>query len=93
MKAKIDEFNQRLEETLDDTNFIIKGEGEFKSMYLDDIKDDVNPGVALKDNINTPSPEDYGDMHMEDRPKEDDQEAIDKYLNAELIMNVGTNDE
>jgi hypothetical protein len=28
-----------------------------------------------------------------DRPEADDGEAVDKYLNAELIFNVGTNDE
>ena len=45
-KAEIEEFNSRLEESLDDANFMIEGEGEFESMYLDDIEDDVNPGVA-----------------------------------------------
>jgi hypothetical protein len=62
-------------------------------MYLDNIKDDENPGVVHADDGNTPSLEDYGDMHTEDRPEDDNQEAIDKYLNVELIMNMGTNDE
>ena len=93
-KAKIEEFNQRLDESLDEANFIIEGqEGKFESMYLDDVKDDKNPGVVHVDDGNTPSPEDYGDMHTEDRPEDDNQEAIDKYLNVELIMNMGTNDE
>ncbi len=92
-KAEIDEFNRRLEETRNDANFIVEGEGEFESMYLEDIDDDGNPGVAHADDINTQSPEDCGDMHIEERPEQDDEEAIDKYLNAELIMNVGTNDE
>jgi hypothetical protein len=61
-------------------------------MYLDDIEDDENSGVVHTD-VNTPSPEDYGDMNTEDRPEDDEQEAIDKYLNVELIMNMGTNDE
>ena len=39
-KAEIDEFNRKLEESLDDANFAIEGEGEFDSMYLDDIDDD-----------------------------------------------------
>ena len=42
---------------------------------------------------NTPSPEEYDDMHVGERPEDDDEEAIDKYLNVELLMNVGTNDE
>ena len=91
-KAEIDEFNCRLEESLNDANFIVEGEGKFESMYLDDIEDDVNSGIAYSSDINTPSMEDYGDMHTEDRPEEDDEEAIDKYLNVELIMNLGTND-
>jgi hypothetical protein len=31
-------------------------------------------------------------MHNNERPEDDDEEAIDKYLNVELIMNMGTND-
>jgi hypothetical protein len=32
-------------------------------------------------------------MLIDDRPEEDDEEAMDKYLNVELVMNAGTNDE
>ena len=32
-------------------------------------------------------------MHTDERPDDDDEEAVDKYLNVELIMDVGTNDE
>jgi Reverse transcriptase (RNA-dependent DNA polymerase) len=93
-KAEIDEFNERLEESLNDENFVVEGEGEFDSMYLEDIDDDTNAGVIREEDLHsTPSVDDYGDMHVDDRPEDDDEEAIDKYLNAELIMNVGTNDE
>ena len=61
-KAEIDEFNRKLEESLDDANFIVEGEGEFESMYLDDIKEDENPGVAYANDTNTPSDDEYGDM-------------------------------
>ena len=61
-RAEIEEFNRRLEESLDDANFVIEGEGEFESMYLDDIEEDENPGVAYMYDANTPSPEDYDDM-------------------------------
>ena len=40
----------------------------------------------------TPTEEEYGDMLVEERPDEDD-EAIDKYLNMELTLGVGTDDE
>jgi hypothetical protein len=92
-KAEIDEFNRRLEESLDDANFIIEGEGEFESMYLNDIDEDENPGVAYMEDANTPADEEYGDMNTAERPEEDDEEAVDNYLNVELIMNMGTNDE
>ena len=45
-KAEIEEFNRRLEESLDDANFVIEGEGEFDSMYLDDVDNDENPGCC-----------------------------------------------
>jgi ribosomal protein L31E len=32
-------------------------------------------------------------MNTKERPEDDDEEAVDKYLNVELIMNTGTNDE
>ena len=92
-KAEIDRFNEQLEESLSDTNFAIEGEGEFKSMYLDDIDNDENPGVAYMHDEHTPSSEEYGNMNMDEWPEDDDEEAINKYLNIELIMNMGTNDE
>jgi hypothetical protein len=92
-KAEIDEFNQKLDESLADANFTIKGEGGFDSMYLDDINDDMNPGVTSEDDRNMPSKLDYGDMLTNERPDDEDEEAVDKYLNVELIMNMGTNDE
>ena len=92
-KAEIEEFNRRLEESLNDDNFMIEGEGEFDSMYLDDIDNDENPGVVYADEDQMPSHEDYGDMHVDKRPEDDDEEAVDKYLNVELIMNMGTNNE
>ena len=62
-KAKIDEFNRKLEESLDDTNFVVEqGEGEFESMYLDDIENDENPGLAYANDANTLSDDEYGDM-------------------------------
>jgi hypothetical protein len=92
-KAEIDEFNQRQENSLDDANFAVEGEGEFESMYLEDTDDDTNPGVTREEDRNTPSVEEYGDMNIDERPEADDEEAVDAYLNAELIMNTGTNDE
>jgi len=90
----IDDFNTALCETLENENFTLDSDGEFDSMYLDDLADeyDQNPGVAYDKGIE-PSLKDYGDMIVEDQPEDDDKDAVDKYLNAELIFGVGTNDE
>jgi hypothetical protein len=44
-RKEIDDFNLRLEASLeDDANFVVDGEGEFDSLYLQDIiDDDLNP--------------------------------------------------
>ena len=80
-KKEIEDFNSQLEESLNDANFMVEGEGEFESMYLSDIEEDVNSGVRREEDT-TPSQEDYGDMHIDDRPEDDDQEAVDKYLTS-----------
>ena len=42
---------------------------------------------------NVPTDEEYGDMLFEPRPDEDDEEAVDKYLNMELILDLGNDNE
>ena len=93
IKAEIDWFNHCIEESLDDAHFMVDGEGEFDSMYLEDILDENHLGIQHANDLNTPTAAEYDDMHTDDRPDDDDEEAIDKYLNVELIMDVGTNDE
>ena len=90
---EINHFNEKIEESLNDANFMVDGEGDFESMYLEDMDEDSNPGISHGDIRTTPSTKDYDDMHTNDRPDDDDEEAIDKHLNAELIMDVGMNDE
>ena len=85
-KQQIDIFNMMLEERLDDASFMVDGVAVFDSAYLDDIKDDQeNPGIVSDRGI-TPTDEDYGDMITGERPKAEDEEAVDKYLNVELIL-------
>jgi hypothetical protein len=55
-------------------------------MYLDDIEDDLNSGVTRADEQTMPSTADYGDMNIDEQPDDDNEEAVDKYLNVELIM-------
>jgi hypothetical protein len=62
-------------------------------MYLEDIEDTDHLGIRQAHDLNTPTAAEYDDMHTDDRPDDDDEKAVDKYLNVELIMDVGTNDE
>jgi hypothetical protein len=90
-KKRIERFNEKLEERLDDTNFILQGENGVDLKFLEDLVD--GDGIdAMVGGDNTPTDEEYGDMLIDERPEED-EEAIDKYLNVELTMGVGTDDE
>ena len=51
-----------------------------------------NPGVIQEDG-NTPTIDKYDDMIVDERLEDDEEEAIDKYLNVKLILGVGTNNE
>ena len=59
------------------------------------------PDVPLPDDLeydgrderNIPNDDEYGDMLVDERPDDDEEEMIDKYLGMELIMDVGTNNE
>jgi hypothetical protein len=58
---------------------------------LEDL-DDEGIGAMMEDGI-TPTEEEYDDMIVEEHLEADDEEAVDKYLNMELRMGAGTNDE
>jgi hypothetical protein len=92
IKKQIDDFNQKLEDALDDVNFQVDWDSNYTGMYLDDVEcpDDINLGMAQEEG-NVPSLKEYDDMVMDECPEDDDEEAIDKYLNVKLIMDVGTN--
>mgnify|MGYP003497966415 FL=1 len=50
----------------------MEGDGEFDNSCLQDIDNDVNSGVQYEEDRTTPNPEDYGDMHTDERPEDDD---------------------
>jgi hypothetical protein len=81
-RKRIKKFNnEKLEECLDDTNFILQGENGVDLKFLEDLVE--NDGInAMAEGDNMPIDEEYGD-----------EEAMDKYLNMELTMGVGTDDE
>jgi hypothetical protein len=90
-KTKVKEFERKLGECLDDSNFILQGEDGIDLKMLEDL-DDEGIGAMMKDGI-TPTEEEYDDMIVEERHEADDKEAVDKYLNMELRMGARTDDE
>ncbi len=58
---------------------------------LEDLDDD-GTGAMVADGI-TPVEEEYDGMIVEECPEADDEEAVDRYLNMELRMGAGTDDE
>jgi hypothetical protein len=90
-KAKVKELEKKLGEHLDDSNFILQGEDNVNLKMLEDL-DDEGIGVVMEDGI-TPTEEEYDGMIVEERPEANDKEALDKYLNMELRMGAGTDDE
>jgi hypothetical protein len=84
MKAKVKEFEKKLGERLDDSNFILQGEDNVDLKMLEDL-DDKGIGTMMKDGI-TLTEEEYDGMIVEERPEADDEEALDKYLNMKLRM-------
>ena len=49
----------------------MEGDGEFNNLCLQDIDNDVKSGVQYEEDRTTPNPEDYGDMHTDERPEDD----------------------
>ena len=60
--------------------------------FLEDVEIDDSSRVTTKHGI-APDDADYRDMLKGERPKDDEEEAIDCYLNMELIIDVGTSGE
>ena len=95
IKQQIITLNDCLNERLNDTNFQLDPEEGFCLMDVDDIDDLVNGNAGIShEEITTLGLEEYGTcMIMDKHPEDDDEDAIDKYINCELILDVGTNNE
>lgn len=87
-KAQIDEFDRRLKERLDDDNFQIDLPDGMDSFRLPDVN--LPEELDNRDEKNIPSDAEYGDMLFGERPEDDDEDAIDKYIGMELVMDAGT---
>jgi hypothetical protein len=64
-KAKVKEFEEKLGERLDDSNFILQGEDGVNLKMLEDL-DDEGIGTMMEDRI-TPTEEEYDDMIVDDK--------------------------
>jgi hypothetical protein len=92
MKAKVKDFEKKLREHLDDSNiFLFQGEDGVALKMLEDLENE-GIGAMVEDGI-TPTEEEYHDMIVKECPKANDEEVVDKYLNMELRMGAGTDDE
>ena len=82
---EIERFDSAVEERMSDQNFMIDDPDGF---YIQDELDELPTGVT---NVE----ENYGDMLVPEAMDADDidDEILDKYLNAELIFDVGTGSE
>jgi hypothetical protein len=90
-KGKVKDFEKKLRECFDDSNFILQGEDGIDLKMLKDINDD-GTGTMVEDGI-TLMEEEYDGMIVEEHPEADNEDAVDRYLNMELRMGVGTDDD
>ena len=90
VKETIEKFNNKLAERLDDSNHQVELPDGAEKYKLPDVPlpDDLE---YERDERNIPSDAEYGDMLVDERPEDDNEDMIDKYLNMELTMDAGTN--
>jgi len=83
-----------MEARLDDTN-LFTDEAGGAAFYLEDEEEGDHDGHRGIQRGETPASEDYGDMIVDEAPEADnlDEEAIDMYLGAELMFDVGSGSE
>eukprot|EP00957_Ditylum_brightwellii_P079799 6069066-Ditylum_brightwellii.AAC.2 len=94
VKKQIEEFSSKLADRLDDSKFTADHEGCLASTDLNEITSLVsNKDVAACEEMTSPDVEEYTDMITEERPDKDDEENMDQYLTAELILGLGTDGE
>jgi hypothetical protein len=90
-KVKVKDFEKKRDECLDDSNFILQGEDGIDLKMPEDLDDD-GIGAMVEEGI-TLTEEEYDGMIVEEHPEADDKEVVDRYLNMELRMGAGTDDE
>ena len=89
IKSRINEFNNNLSEGLDDVNLKLNGDMDGKFDFILPDEDFIENIGVIYDISVTPTDEEYDNMIVEGRPDEK-EEVIDKYINMNLISDVGT---
>ena len=92
-REDIERFDKEMQERLDDTNFFTDEAGG-AVFYLEDEDGNLDEHRGIQRG-EAPADEEYGDMIVDEVPEADDldEEAIDKYLGAELMFDVGSGSE
>ncbi len=86
VRQQVEEFDHNVDERLNDRGFMAQDPGA--TLFLQD-EDNTNDTGGV---TTTPTEEEYGDMLTMGTLEADDvnDETLDKYLNAELIFDMGT---
>ena len=92
IKKNINGFNKALENSLVDTKVLVYDDELFQKIYLEGIYNNYNSGVLHKSEL-TPDEYKYGDVLTNAHHESGDKQAIDKELNTELTLDIGTNNE
>jgi hypothetical protein len=88
VRRQVEAFDSDVEERLDDQRFVAQDpDATFFLQDEDDVYYDSHRGVTT-----TPAVDEYGDMIVPESLEADDidDKVLDKYLNAELIFDMGT---
>ena len=83
---RIEQFDTLVNERLDDNNFV-NANGEATSPYIEDIEPQIPDGI-IRTGV-APQDADYGDMIQPQLSEADDHADLDKYIGAQLLLDVG----
>ena len=90
VKTRVDEFDARVKDRLDDDRFLIEVGLENALFYLEDVETPQGMEVGEGRGLVSPEEAEYGDMWFNKPDVEHDNvEIYDKYLNAQITLDRG----
>ena len=93
VKEAIEKINKKLVERLNYSKHHVELPEGAEIYRLPDVPLPDDLEYDGRDECNIPHGDEHGDMLVDERPNDDEEEMIDKYLGMEFIMDVGTNNE